>query len=219
MALEFNKPLGGGFGGKSGLQFSVGQAESHIHAGPVPGLGVATEELGRVQLVIDQPGFVLVQTFHLFQAALFSKPFDHQTEDIDRKHRRRVIGRMSLGVDAVIEHGGKAIGAAGKQAVSNQHQRDPRRPQILLRAGVDQTVSRDVDGLAEDVGRKVRYQGNAVYLRLRGPFGPVDGVVPGEVHVISLGVQFQFILSGDAVEVPVLGGTGYPYVAHFLRVF
>ena len=80
---------------------------------------------------------------------------------------------------------------ARQQILANDHQRHARGPEILLRAGVDQPVLRDVDRPAEHVGRGVGNERHVADRRLRLPLRAEQRVVGREVHVGGVGVSFS----------------------------
>ena len=196
---QFHEPL---------LNGLVRQAEGYVHVGTVLRQGMAAEKFGRIYGLVQRCGLLVVPPFRRFQSALLNEPLDHQPQDVHRKHRRGVVSRFALGVGVVVQHSRKVRRASLQQVVPHHNQGDSRRAQVLLRPGVDQPVTAEVYGFAEDVGRGVGNQRRRTRLRLVLPLGAEDGVVGGEVKIGCRGVQLQFVLPGNPGEPFSLGGTG-----------
>src|SRR5690606_37704053 len=93
---------------------------------------------------------------------------------------------------------------------------DAHRPQVLLRAAVDDAVARDVHGFGCDGGAEVCYQGDSgVVAREARSYGihvaefdAVDGFVGGDVHVGRVGRQLPLRHVGDVAIAVGLAGSG-----------
>ena len=112
---------------------------------------------------------------------------------------------------------GSVVRPAADQILANDHERHARRPEVLLRAGVDQPEPADVDRPAEHVGRGVGDERRRSDVGQRLPLGALDRVVGGDVHVGRAGRQLQLLLRGDARVVVGLRRPGDVDRADLLR--
>jgi hypothetical protein len=72
---------------------------------------------------------------------------------------------------------------AGGQVLLHDHQRDPRRTQILLRPGEDHAELAHIDDARHDIAGHVRNQRHAAGIREEMVLGTLDRVVAAHVHI------------------------------------
>ena len=202
MALEAVQALRGRLLHEGLLQVFRRQAEGDVHARAGVLLRVAAIEAAAfVDGAVDAIGLVDHLPLHRAQAALVLQPLQHQAHHVDGERGRRVVERLVLGHELVVQDGGQAGGHPGQEVAADDHHRDPGRSQVLLRARVEQAVARHRQGPAQEVGGGVAHQGHPRRrLRLGEPLGAVDGVVGGEVQVGRPGVGLELAVRGNPVE-------------------
>ena len=77
----------------------------------------------RINCVVKELGLRLIALLYSRQSTMRFDPFRHQSNDVDRERRRRVIQRFFLDVRAVLKNGWKIfVGAFGKVFADN-HER------------------------------------------------------------------------------------------------
>ena len=103
-------------------------------------LGGRPPEAGPVELGVQLAGLALVDRGDRRQAALVEQPLDDEAEDIHAEGRRRVVERTVLGLDGVVEHRVERRARPREQVLTDDHERHAGRPEVLLRARVDQAV-------------------------------------------------------------------------------
>ena len=92
---------------------------------------MTTIKVSRVDRVIDQLRLLFILTFHPRQAAFFLQPFAHETENVNAPRVRRVVERLVLDVNAIVEHRRQVLRNAARKRI------DAVTPatHVLLRAG------------------------------------------------------------------------------------
>ena len=137
-------------------------------------------------------------------AALREQPFEHEARDVDRVGRRRVDhrirGRLLLPVKRRRRDRQRAI----EEIAADDHERETRRADVLLRAAVDHAVLRDVDDARQDVRRHVGDQRNPARVRRPLVFDAADGLVRADVHVRRIVRELPRRLRRHVGEVLVL---------------
>ena len=120
---------------------------------------------------------------------------------------------------AVIQHRRQRLvaGGTGDEVLADDDERDARGSDVLLRAGVDEAVLRDVDRAAEDVGRVVADQRHVADVGQRAVFRALDRVVRGHVHVGRARRELQLGLLRQARVVLALRGRRHVDGADLLR--
>ena len=105
-----------------------------------------------------------------------------------------------------------------QQIFAQDDDRHAGRADVLLRAGVDQPVFRNIQRAADKIRGRIANQRNVRRgNRFGRPFHALDGLVRGEVQIRRLRIQLQFVLGRDAVEVGRFGGRGEVDRAALLR--
>ena len=136
-------------------------------------------------------------------------------------HRRRVVERVVLRVHGVVEHRrqrGRPRARAFQQVVPDDDDGEAGGPHVLLRAGVDEPMARDIDRPAEHVRRDVADQRDIAGLRQLLPLRAFDRVVRRHVHVGGAGGERQLRGSGNAGVFVGLRRAGDVDLADFPRL-
>ena len=152
----------------------------------------AAIEAGAIDLGIELRRLALVDARDRGEPALRDQPLHHQAERVDGECRRRVVERAVLRVHRIVHHRRQRRLAARRaldEIVANDDDGQAGRAHVLLRAGVDQRVPRDVDRPAEHVGRGVADERRVADLRQRPVLGAFDRVVRRDVDVGGAGVS------------------------------
>ena len=98
---------------------------------------------------------------------------------------------------AVVDHCGErihilAVANLSEEVLAGDDEGDAGRAYVLLCTAVDDTILLHVDGAAHDVGRHIGHEGyGAVHVVL--DFRAVDGIVSGDVEVVSVGRNFVIL--------------------------
>ncbi len=204
MALELNHALGLGALEELFVQRGILEREGHVHARTVLLAHRVGVEARRIDAVVEHFRLGDVLLFHGCQAALLLEPLEHQASDVDAIGRRRVVHRVVVGVGLVVEHGLRRGNALADQVVANDDDGQPGRTDVLLRAGVDQAVLADIDGLRQDVRRHVAHQRHVPGVRRPVEFDAADGLVAGVMHVGGFLVELPVLLRRRIGEFAVL---------------
>ena len=142
------------------VEVLVRQAPRDVHQRPRAEVGVSpVEALAVVDRGVEQPRLLAVAgVLRLEPAHLLQEPAGHEHRDVDREHRRRVVHRSVLGERPIVEHRRHAVGHLRQDVVPHDRDRDARRAEVLLRAGVDHAVAGHVDRPGQEVRRHVGHQ-------------------------------------------------------------
>jgi hypothetical protein len=208
MALEAVEARRGRLGDEPLLELLAREPERDVHPRPAVTLRRAAVELGRVDGVVEQARLLLVDPLHGLEPAEPLDPLGDEPDEVYGKGRRRVVERLLLHVDAVVEHGRQPGRDARDQVFAKDDGRHARRPHVLLGAGVEERVLRDVEGPAEDVGGGVADERDRADLGLRAPLGTEDRVVRRVVDVGGVRVELDLVLARDTGEALRLGRGG-----------
>ena len=98
---------------------------------------------------------------------------------------------------AVVDHCGErihilAVANLSEEVLADDDEGDAGRAYVLLCTAVDDAILLHVDGAAHDVGRHIGHEGyGAVHVVL--DFRAVDGIVGGDVEVVSIGRNFVIL--------------------------
>ena len=77
----------------------------------------------------------------------------------DAERVRRVVHRaLASRTSRYCASGGRSVAPVSTKSLSRDHERDARRAEVLLRAGVDQAVVRERQRPAEDVARRIAHE-------------------------------------------------------------
>ena len=121
----------------------------------------------------------------------------HEAERVDRQSRRRVVQRAVLGVHRVVQHRVQRLGRAREQVLADDHERHARRPEVLLRAGVDEPVLETSIGRLKMSDEASLTSGALADVGQRLPLRALDGVVRGDVHVGRAGGEAALLRRGE----------------------
>ena len=183
------------------------QVKPHVHPGPVHLAGRRAVELRRVEIVVEERRLGDVLRLDRPHAALRQQPLEHEPRDVDRVGRRSVDHRVRRRLLLPVKRGGRDRQGAVQQIVAHDHERQARSAGILLRAGVDHPVLRDVNHPGEDVRRHIGHQRHLAGLRRPLIFDAADRLVGADVHVGGVAVELPGAERRNAGELGVLGGS------------
>ena len=125
----------------------------------------------------------------------------HQAGEVDRVGRRRVDHRVVGRLHACSRRRCGVIGSAPPSRSSRtMTMRQPGRADVLLRAGVDQAVARDVDRPRQDVRRHVGDQRHVAGVGRPVVLDAADRLVRADVDVGGVGVELPLALRRDRRE-------------------
>src|SRR5512137_551092 len=195
VALQLDQALLPGLLQESVIQLRIGEGERHVHARTIAPVDPVRVEAGAIDRVVQQRRLLDVPALDGRDASLRLEPFQDQVRDVDGIRRRRVVHRVRLGVRPVVEHRRPARRAAADQVVAHDHQRQPGRPEVLLRAGVDDAELGHVERTRQEVRRHVGDEGDVARVRDVGELQPVDGLVGAVVDERGRGVELQLGLA------------------------
>ena len=163
----------------------------------------AEEARRSVDDVVYQLGFGLIAFGHSGEAAVFLQPFQDQVHHVDRESRRCVIEGIFLGMDVVAQHGRNVFRAALNHILAQDDQSNPCRAEVFLGARIDHGklggVKRTAEHVRGHVGNQRRIAKGGELL----PFGAVDGVIGGKVHIGWLFAEFDFFHFRNALVIAV----------------
>ena len=184
------------------VQFRPPRHERHVHQAAAPWLGGRPKQPALVEVRIQPPRPLAVLPRHRSQPPLGLNPLQHQPQDVDPERRGGVVQRILGGVCPVLQHRRQIFRPRRHQVLPNNHQRQSRRAQVLLRPGVDHAVLRNVERSAEDVAAGVAHQRDSRRGRgLGGELRPENRVVRGEVRIRRGSTVTG--LRRDVAEIPV----------------
>ena len=101
-------------GDEPGVEFFGRQTPSDVHQRSRLRLGVPTEEVTAIDRVVEQPGLRTIGLLNRLQTTLRLDPFEHQAHEIHAPRVRRVIERLRLRVDLVVQIRRQRVGGAGQ---------------------------------------------------------------------------------------------------------
>src|SRR6516225_8891051 len=111
MAFQAVEASASGFTHELFFKLLAWQPEGHIHSGPAVSFGVAAIKAGSIDLVIQNPSFILVSAAGLSQPCMVLAPWHYQPHYINREGRRRVVERVFLRIGIVVHHRRQALRA------------------------------------------------------------------------------------------------------------
>ena len=207
-----------GFGEEFLFQFFIRQVEGDIHPRTGRWDGVPfVKAVAGINRVVDQRCLRFVARSYCRQAALLLDPVQHQSHQVDAECRRRVVQRIIFGKCAVFQHRRQLGIGGGQERFLNDHQRDPGRAEVFLRAGVNHAEFADVDRPRQDVARHI---GNQRHVTGFGKFTPLrakNRVVRGQVHVGGVRLQPQVRQGRNAAEFSGFRAGRFVGLAQLLR--
>ena len=208
MAFEADQAVALGFLGKRIFQLLGGQAEGDVHDRARFRLGMAAVEAAAfVNGGVDRIRFFAVDLLDLGQAAELLGPLEDQSHHVDGECGRGVVQGAAGGQRLVIEHDRQVGRRALDQVIADNDHGHTGRPGVLLGAGIQHGILRDVERAADEIGRGIADQGNAGRRgRLSEIFHAMDGLVGCEVQVGSVRVEVEIV--GQAIEALLLGVGG-----------
>src|SRR5579883_563834 len=171
------------FGDELGFERLGREAEHDVHHAAARALdGAAVEAGAGVDGAVEELRLLLVPALDLREAADLLDPREHVADEVDAERRGRVVERLVLGVDAVLEDLREVLAAALEELVPGDADDDAARADVLLGAGIDEREGADVERAPEEVARHVADErGGAGVgeggLRREVPLDAVDGLV------------------------------------------
>ena len=145
------------------------------------------EQLALVEEVIENLRLLLVALLHNLQTAHLFQPLEHLAADIDAVCGRCVVQGIVVRMDLISEHGGGARKhILGNQILTDNHDNDTCRPDVLLNAAVDHTVLRDIDRLGQKAAGNVRNKRLALCVRQGLELRSVDSVVLTDINIVRI---------------------------------
>ena len=208
MALEVHQPLRGRLFDKLGVQLRRAGHKRHVHAAAVRLLRGRLEQTAFIQEIIQQRGFLQVYLFNGFHAAQRLEPFKAQAGHID------AVGVGGIDHAAVVRlhlpvHQLRAqLAGMAQQILAHNHNGQPRRADVLLRARIHDAELGNVVYLAKDVAAHVRHQRHVSGIRQLDIARAVDGVVGGNVQIIRVRIQLSFPIGHIGIHILAAAGHG-----------
>ena len=206
------------------LELLVRHPEGHVHArAALLGRVAAVVPAAAVDRVVELLRLADVGLLDRLQAAQADQPLHRQADHVDGEDGGRVVQRLVLDVDPVLQHDRqeRVRGVRGRplhQVVADDHQGDPRRPEVLLDAGVHDAVLRHVERAAEHVRRGVGHHRGGAEVRQLVELDTVNGLVRRHVHVRGARRELELLLPGHADVVLRLVVEGHVDGADLLRL-
>ena len=185
----------------------VREGKDHIHIGAAGFDNRILIERAGVDQIIEPGGLLPGPSLHLARPALGLDPVEHQAGHVPVKGRRGVEHAAGLGLEAVIQQIGRARPGFGQEAGLDDHDSQPGRGDIFLRAGDDHAKAGDIDLLRQD-GRGHVCGQHAGDLRHGLKFKAADRLIVAVITVGRVRVQAPFCAGGDGRKAGRLGGTG-----------
>mmetsp|Transcript_4745 Transcript_4745/g.10614 ORF Transcript_4745/g.10614 Transcript_4745/m.10614 type:complete len:263 (-) Transcript_4745:577-1365(-) len=149
--------------------------------------GAVEEAVGSGNGIVDVRALLDVHLLHSLESAHLVELVEHQASHVDGVARRRVVHGVVLRHDGVVLHRRAVRTCVSNKVVAHNHNRESRRSDILLRAGVDDSVLGHVDGLGDEVGRHVGDERRAVRRHDVGlELNTLDRLVCADVHVLGV---------------------------------
>src|ERR1700752_2480583 len=126
------------------VELCIRKSERHVHPGAVFPRHRIPVEAARIEEVVQQRSLFHISLFKLRDAALLLHPLEHQPGNVDRIGGWCVEHRIGLGLPLVIHDRRRALRRVAQQVLAHDDDGEPCRPDVFLRAGVDQAELRDV---------------------------------------------------------------------------
>ena len=203
MPLEAHEPRLGRLGDELGVEVLVPGHEGHVHQRAVARLDGGREELRLVEEVVEQGRLLGVALPHRSEPTVLLDPLEDLAADVDAPAVGRVVERAGVGLRLEAQHRGHAGQVLGDEVLAHDHDLHARGTDVLLDAGVDQAVTRDVDRLGEEHRALIGHQDVALGVGQLRELGAVDGVVLADVEVARVLADGQVGAVGDVREVLV----------------
>ena len=206
MALDVLDARSLRLGDELGVQLGVARDERHVHERAELLLRRAAEQLGLIQVVVEDGSLLLVELLHGLKAAQALEPLEHLAAHVDAVARRGVGQAAGVGLRLVAHDGGReGQHILADQVVAHDDDDHAGRANVLLHAAVDQAVLRHVHGLGEEHARHIGDQRDVAGFGQLGVTVAVNGLVLADVDVIGIGAEREAVDVGHVGEVLVLG--------------
>src|SRR6266478_2079446 len=116
----------------------IRESERHVHPRAVF-LGYRIPvEAARIEKVVQQRGLFDISLLNLSDAALLLHPLEQQPGNVDRIGRWCIEHRVGLGLQLVVHDRRRAPDRVAEEILARDDDGEPCRPDVFLRAGVDQ---------------------------------------------------------------------------------
>ena len=218
MALELRQPRRFGFLDEDLVEICIAQRERNVHQRTVILRHRRVIELGLVEIIVKQSGLGAVDLLHRGHTALLFQPLEHQPCDINAVGRRRVRHRIVFRLHLVVKYGGRDRQGLAQQIIAHDDDGHAGRSDILLRAGVNQAVTRHIHRPRQDVRRHVGDDRHAAGVRYPMKLDAANGLVGCQMHIRSIGIELPFRLFRCPRVVVSFGTRGNIDLAVFLGV-
>ena len=215
MALQREQARGLGLLEELRVQRFVPQAERDVHARAAHPVDRVRVETRAVDVVVEHLRLGGVDLAEVLDAALLRHPLEHQAREVPAERVRRVQHRAFLRLRRIVQDRRQRRRAAREQVVAHDHHHQAGGADVLLRAGVDDPVLRDVDRAREDVRRHVGHDRHAGRVGQVVHLDAADRLVRRDVDVGSLRVPR--IPVGQAQELRRFARAGDAHRAGRLR--
>src|SRR5450830_199736 len=192
VALELQQPARLGAGQEVVVQRLVAQAERHVHARTAFRGHRVGVELRLVDEAVQQIGLGLVARLHGGHAAqagfgLALEPLEGQAGDVDAVGGRRVVHRLVVGHQLVVERAGAGLERMAQQVFAHHHQGQAGGADVLLCAAKGHAHAAPVDRARGHVRREIDHQGGIAAQGLQVgqllKLHAMDGLVAAQVHI------------------------------------
>ena len=149
MALKADKSLFGRLGHERGVEVGTARHEGHVHTRAAALLDRRPEEVGLIEVVIEQCSLLLVASPHARKTTLTRNPLEHLTADVDTPAVRRIVEGAGIGLRLEAQHRGNTRQIVGDEVVAHDHDLHACGTDVLLDPRVYQSKVGDVNGLRE----------------------------------------------------------------------
>ena len=175
------------------------------------------EHFAVVQIIIQKFCLFNVALLHCSQAAVFFQPFKHQFADVNGVAGGRVIKRIVVRLDLIVEHGRRDVTCFAEQVLADNANGKTCGRHILLCAAVNHTEFCNIQRLRQEAGGNIRNQRHVAGVGQFVIYRAVNGVVHADIEIIRVRRKGGFVKFRNIRESLVCGRSDNVHFAVFLR--
>ena len=201
MALQCKQTRGVRFLEERLVELRARQRKRHVHPRTHRTLDWVPVVARVVDIPIQQVRFRTIAFAHRRKPALRLHPLEHEASEIPAPGIGRVQHRALCRMLGVVEDFRHILRAAFEQILAHDHHDQAGWADVLLRAGIQQRVLRDIERPRQDRRRHVADQRHIADIGYLVELDAADRLVGRDMDVGRIGIEVPLLTRRDAVVV------------------
>ena len=176
-----------------GVQLVAVGHKRNVHKRTVLRHNRAVEHFAVVQIIIQKFCLFYVAFLHSGKTAVFFQPFEYQFADVNGVAGGRVVKRIVVRLDLIVEHGRRDVTRFAKQIFADNADGKTCGGDILLCTTVNHTEFCNIQRLRQEAGGNIRNQRHVAGVGQFVINRAVNGVIHADIEIICVRRKGGFV--------------------------